>query len=260
MTYYKSRLPSSSVNAAWSTDTITEFQDKLLAAVASQEISLGDSQGRELRKIVNDYVFSWQDEQSSETVDDGRESLRRLRKSALAFQIELNQYQPLAGRNEVDRLIERFLAEKNFELRRVGAITSPPNMRPYDLEPRISVIADLVGEFVAACDHADAELDTYKGRKFFRPGEAWDDFICALAKYYQGELRGDVHASKRGKASAFPRFAFTIQCTLPKRFWNHSEDSAKDPPADGDPPQAFSHAVDKVLRQHNLRRPSKGPR
>lgn len=257
MTYYKSRLPASNVNPAWSTDT--EFQDKLLAAVASQGISLDDGQGRELRKIVDEYVFSWQDEQSTETVDAGREILGRLRNSAREFQNVLNEDGFSVRRSEVNDLIEKFLAERNnFELRRVSA--GPPDIDPCALQPRISVIADLLGDFVAGCDYADAALKGYEGKRFFRPGEAWDDFMCALAKYYQGELRRNVHASKRGKASAFPRFAFAIQCTLPKRFWNHSEDSAKDPPAEGDPPQAFSHAVDKVLRQHNLRRPSKGPR
>ena len=264
MAYYKPRLPSTSVTGAWSTDTNPEFQEKLLAAVASLDMSLNDSQAKQLRKIVEDYASYWQAEQASEPVDDARKFSLRLRKAASAFQVALNQYQPSrgwvsGGRKELDRLIEEFLAKK-FELRRVGAATSPPNIDPYELEPRISVIADLVGEFVAGCDYADTALKGYEGQKFFKPGEAWDDFIYALAKYYRDELRGDLHASKRGRASKFPRFAFAVQCTLPERFWLHSEDTSKDPPDEGDPPQAFSHAIDKVLRRHNLRQSSKGLR
>jgi len=256
MTYYKSRLPASNVIPAWSTDAIPEFQDKLLAAVASQSIALMTVRGESYRRSLIGTSFLGRTSNQRRQLTPPEESwavCETLRASLL------NEDVWSVRRSEVDGLIEKFLAKQNnFELRRVGA--GPPDIDPCALQPRISVIADLLGDFVAGRDYADAAFDAYKGRKFFRPGGAWDDFICALAKYYQGELRGDVHASKRGKASAFPRFAFAIQCTLPKRFWNHSEDSAKDPPAEGDPPQAFSHAVDKVLRQHNLRRPSKGPR
>jgi hypothetical protein len=60
-----SKLPSSSVTDAWSTDTIPDFQERLLAAAVSCRRRLDEGQAERLREIVDNYVFSLQDEKSS---------------------------------------------------------------------------------------------------------------------------------------------------------------------------------------------------
>ena len=62
-----------------------------MAAVASLDMSLNDSQAKQLRKIVEDYASYWQAEQASEPVDDARKFSLRLRKAASAFQVEIDK-------------------------------------------------------------------------------------------------------------------------------------------------------------------------
>ena len=148
MPRYSDNLPSSTVVGAWSTDT--DFPEQLLAVTASLGMRLDEDQAHKLREIVDAYVSSAQAEKNAVKVADARNAVDALEKQAQAFQAALNGG-PISVRNEIDPFIELYLAYRNrFELRRVGDPGDPPEIAPGLLGPRLSIIAELVGELVVA--------------------------------------------------------------------------------------------------------------
>ena len=245
MPRYSDNLPSSTVVGAWTTDTISDFQEQLLAVTASLGMRLDEDQAHKLREIVDAYVFSAQDENNAVKVADARNAVDALQKHAQAFQAALNGG-PISVRNEIDLFIEHYLADRNrFELRRVGDPRDPPEIAPGLHGPRLTVLADLAGELVAACEYARGRLTEHKGQDYYRPGQSWGDFINALAGWWEAMTGKRATASKsHTKQSPFVVFAFSIQRLLPPTFQQHMGGK----PADF-PPNAFGEAVADVLRQ-----------
>jgi len=204
---------------------------------------------QKLREIVDAYVFSLQDESNAPKISEAKNVVDALKKQFEAFQAALNA-EPLSVRNEIDEHIEDYLAKRNrFELRRVG---EPQNRSEIGLRgPRLSVIAELAGELVVACEYARAKLTEHEGRDYYRLGEAWGDFIRALAGCWEATTGKRATASKsrksRRKQSPFVVFAFSIQRLLPAMFRQHlGGKKSVDYPH---PPASFGEAVANELRQ-----------
>src|SRR5262245_33163214 len=199
-----SKLPSATATGLWSIDMDPEFQRKL-KRVARPHAGL--------RKILSDYVFAAQAEKSAAKVADAKKVADALKKRFEAFAAALNAG-PLPVRNEIDAHIEDCLAQRNrFELRRVGDPRDPSEITS---GLRLSVIADLAGELVVACEYARQRLTEHEGQDYYRPGQAWGDFISALAGWWKTMTGTRATASKgRYKQSPFVVFAFLVQRLLP---------------------------------------------
>jgi len=219
-----------------------------LAATASHGMRVKKDKAQKLREIVDAYVFSLQDESNAPKINDARNAVDALKKQFEAFQAALNGGPP-SVRNEINALLEDYLATRNrFELRRVG---EPQNRSEMGLRgPKLPVIAELAGELVVACEYARGKLTEHEGRDYYRTGEAWDDFISALAGWWEAQTGKRATASKgHHKQSPFVRFAFSVQCLLPNgdppMFRQHMGSST----SVDYPPPSFGEAVADVLRQ-----------
>ena len=244
MPRYSDNLPTSTVVGAWSTDT--DFPEQLLAVTASLGMRLDEDQAHKLREIVDAYVFSAQDENNAVKVADARNAVDALQKQAQAFQAALNAG-PISVRNEIDPFIEDYLADRNrFEVGRVGHLQNPLEIAS-GLPVRLTVLADLAGELVVACEYARGRLTEHEGQDYYRPGQSWGDFIKALAGWWEAMTGKRATASKSHiKQSPFVVFAFSIQRLLPPTptFQQHMGGKPVD-----FPPNAFGEAVADVLRQ-----------
>ena len=244
MPRYSDNLPTSTVVGAWSPNI--DFPEQLLAVTASLGMRLDEDQAHKLREIVVAYVFSAQAENNAVKVADARNAVDALQKQAQAFQAALNAG-PILVRNEIDPFIEDYLADRNrFELRRVGHLQNPLEIAS-GLPVRLTVLADLAGELVVACEYARGRLTEHEGQDYYQPGQSWGDFIKALAGWWEAMTGKRATASKSHiKQSPFVVFAFSIQRLLPPTptFQKHMGGKPVD-----FPPNAFGEAVADVLRQ-----------
>ena len=107
-----------------------------------------------------------------------------------------------------------------------------------------------MGEFVAACKAANAEITAQGTDSYYAPGAAWNWFVCQLGAFFQTVTGEPPTAGKKQSKvsgfnpSPFVRFVHAVQSQLPRQFWQHPKASGRNPlPAS----MTLSDAVAKAL-------------
>jgi hypothetical protein len=233
MARWSARLPDAGVTGAWSldhlsdppafwhavTETTLHHLDLGAADVAAQERSIGA-----VTAAIESYVRDAEDEASAVPVGNAREHVAELRRAASALAQALD-----APRSPAVVRAETLIEE----------------MADHDRALSFHVLGESAHAFVAACDRALTRLDALGKERHFAPGEAWVQFIAALADAFEAATGGAATASKGPAAdrpSRFVHFAHAIQSLLPARFWRHPAARATVSPG-----ATFSEAAAKAI-------------